>query len=146
MPDTSAFLTTIPVRWSDFDRYGHVNNLAYLEFAQEARVAFTRASFEGASGHTGSVVRHLEIDYLRALLPDTTTVLVETQIIALGNTSYTIRQTIKDEHGHIAAVLTTVMVLFDLAHSRALEITPSVRKSLGRFASPELTVGGAGDE
>ena len=151
MPDTNAFLTSIPVRWSDFDQYGHVNNLAYLEYAQEARVAFVRASVEGGGGNLGTVVRHMEIDYLRALLPDTREILVETEIIAMGNTSYTIRQAIKDEHGHIAAMLTTVMVLFDLEESRARELTPSVRKTLVRFASPELTAGsgngqGAHDE
>ena len=144
MPDTNAFLTSIPVRWSDFDQYGHVNNLAYLEYAQEARVAFARASVEGGGGNLGTVVRHMEIDYLRALLPDTREILVETEIIAMGNTSYTIRQAIKDEHGHIAAMLTTVMVLFDLEESRARELTPSVRKTLVRFASPELTVGNGG--
>ena len=151
MPDTNAFLTSIPVRWSDFDQYGHVNNLAYLEYAQEARVAFARASVEGGGGNLGTVVRQMEIDYLRALLPDTREILVETEIIAMGNTPYTIRQAIKDEHGHIAAMLTTVMVLFDLEESRARELTPSVRKTLVRFASPELTAGsgdgqGAHDE
>ncbi|MFD5868139.1 acyl-CoA thioesterase [Corynebacterium sp. NPDC060344] len=147
MPDTNAFLTTVPVRWSDFDQYGHVNNIAYLEYAQEARVAFANASVEGGGGKLGTVVRHMEIDYLRALLPDTREVLVETEIIAMGNTSYTIRQAIKDQHGHIAAMLTTVMVLFDLEESRARELTPSVRKTLVRFASPELTAGtGDGDE
>ena len=144
MPDTNAFLTTIPVRWSDFDQYGHVNNLAYLEYAQEARVAFARASVDGGTGNPGTVVRHMEVDYLRALLPDTREVLVETEIIAMGKTSYTIRQAIKDEHGHIAAMLTTVMVLFDLEKARAMELTPTVRKTLGRFASPELTVGNGG--
>ena len=27
----------IPVRWSDFDRFGHLTNSAYVEVAQEAR-------------------------------------------------------------------------------------------------------------
>lgn len=147
MSGNNAFLTTIPVRWSDFDQYGHVNNIAYLEYAQEARVAFARASAESGANNLGTVVRHTEIDFLRALLPDTREVIVETEIIALGTTSYTIRQTIKDEHGHIAAVVTNVMVLFDLEESRARELTPSVRKTLVRFASPELTAGtGTGDE
>jgi acyl-CoA thioester hydrolase len=41
-------------------------------------------------------------------------------------------------------MLTTVMVLFDLEKARAMELTPTVRKTLGRFASPELTVGNGG--
>ncbi|WP_295628931.1 thioesterase family protein [uncultured Corynebacterium sp.] len=146
MPDNNAFLTTVPVRWSDFDQYGHVNNIAYLEYAQEARVAFANASMDGGGGRTGTVVRHMEIDYLRALLPDTRKVLVETEIVAMGNTSFTIRQSVKDEHGHIAAMLTTVMVLFDLEESRALELPQQVRKTLVRFASPELTAGESGEK
>lgn len=141
MPESTPFLTTVPVRWSDFDSYGHVNNLAFLEFAQEARVAFARANLERGGMEPATVVRHLEIDYLRAILADTREVLVETVIIAFGNTSYTIRQSIKDQHGHIAAVLQTVMVLYDLDESRSIELTPQHRKALGRFASPELTSG-----
>lgn len=30
----------IPVRWGDMDNYGHVNNTVYLEYVQEARVAW----------------------------------------------------------------------------------------------------------
>ena len=25
----------LPVRWGDFDRYGHVNNAVYIEYAQD---------------------------------------------------------------------------------------------------------------
>ncbi|MGH3317205.1 MAG: acyl-CoA thioesterase, partial [Nocardioidaceae bacterium] len=28
------------VRWSDVDSYGHVNNVKYFEYFQEARIAF----------------------------------------------------------------------------------------------------------
>jgi acyl-CoA thioester hydrolase len=33
----------IPVRYSDLDPYGHVNNAAYLEFFEEIRIAYWRA-------------------------------------------------------------------------------------------------------
>lgn len=141
MPDSNPFLTTVPVRWSDFDSYGHINNLSYLEYAQEARVAFGRANVERGAVEPATVVRHIEIDYLRALLPDTREVLVESEIVALGSTSYTMRQTIKDGHNHIAAVVKSVMVLYDLAESRSIALTPQIRNVLGRYAAPELTTG-----
>ena len=33
----------VPVRYSDLDPYGHVNNAAYLEFFEEIRLAYWRA-------------------------------------------------------------------------------------------------------
>jgi acyl-CoA thioester hydrolase len=33
----------IPIRYSDLDPYGHVNNAAYLEFFEEIRIAYWRA-------------------------------------------------------------------------------------------------------
>ena len=36
----------IPVRYSDLDPYGHVNNAAYLEFFEEIRIAYWRALAE----------------------------------------------------------------------------------------------------
>jgi acyl-CoA thioester hydrolase len=33
----------IPVRYSDLDPYGHVNNAAYLEFFEEIRISYWRA-------------------------------------------------------------------------------------------------------
>lgn len=28
---------TIPVRWGDMDSYGHVNNILYMQYLEEAR-------------------------------------------------------------------------------------------------------------
>ncbi len=33
----------IPIRYSDLDPYGHVNNAAYLEFFEEIRISYWRA-------------------------------------------------------------------------------------------------------
>ena len=57
-----------PVRWSDMDAYGHVNNARFLTLYEEARVAmlFTGAREAGLTSLEGGVViaRH-EIDYVR---------------------------------------------------------------------------------
>jgi acyl-CoA thioester hydrolase len=42
--------TDVPVRWSDMDAYGHVNNARFLTLYEEARVAMF---FVGAAS-TGS--------------------------------------------------------------------------------------------
>ena len=35
----------VPMRWGDMDAYGHVNNVKYIEYAQEARILFIRSRF-----------------------------------------------------------------------------------------------------
>lgn len=114
---------TIPVRWSDFDRYGHVTNSAYIELAQEARLAFAQEFFF-SQGHEFVVfVRRLEVDYVRPILPNTTEVTVETQVSNVGNTSFTTRQEIKDAQGKVCCVVECVQVTVDTTTTSPREIT-----------------------
>jgi acyl-CoA thioester hydrolase len=57
-----------PVRWSDLDAYGHVNNARFLTLYEEARVAlfFVGAREQGlTSFEEGIVIARHEVDYLR---------------------------------------------------------------------------------
>lgn len=59
-----------PVRWSDLDAYGHVNNARVLTLYEEARVAmmFVDAREAGlTSFEEGIVIFRHEIDYLRPI-------------------------------------------------------------------------------
>jgi acyl-CoA thioester hydrolase len=52
-----------PLRWSDMDVYGHVNNARFLTLYEEARVAML---FDGLpSLKDGVVILRHEIDYMR---------------------------------------------------------------------------------
>ena len=119
---------TIPVRWGDFDRYGHITNSAYIELAQEARLAFAEKFFF-SQGHEFVVfVRRLEVDYLRPILPNTTQVTVETQVSKVGSTSFTTHQEIKDAQGNTCCVVDCVQVTVDTATTSPREIT---KKEIG---------------
>lgn len=122
---------TIPVRWGDFDRYGHVTNSAYIELAQEARLAFAQEFFY-SQGHEFVVfVRRIEADYVRPLLPSTVEATVETQVVRLGNTSFTTRQEIKDAQGRVCCAIECVQVAVDTATTSPREIT---NKEIGILA------------
>lgn len=66
--DTSARRTTIEVaiRWSDMDAYGHVNNVQYLRYLEEARVYAFQDWFgqDRSLLDEGVLVARSEIDYL----------------------------------------------------------------------------------
>jgi acyl-CoA thioester hydrolase len=62
------YLHDSPLRWSDMDAYGHVNNARFLTLYEEARVAlfFLGASQMGlTSFEDGIVISRHEVDYLR---------------------------------------------------------------------------------
>ena len=42
--------STMKVRWSDVDTYGHVNNAKIFDFVQEGRIQFTAAPLRGMAG------------------------------------------------------------------------------------------------
>lgn len=64
---TERFELSIPVQPADIDELGHVNNVVYLRWVQEAAVAHWRAAATAAQQATVAwvVLRH-EIDYKRA--------------------------------------------------------------------------------
>lgn len=130
-------VTTVPVRWSDFDRYGHLMNANYVELAQEARLQFANDEFR-AKGHDFAVfVRHIDVDYLRPVMPDTTELVVETQVVEIGNTSFTTRQELKDRQGRVACVVECVQVTIDMDTSRPRSITQKEVKILQRVPDSE---------
>lgn len=135
----STHITTVDLRWSDFDRFGHVNNAAFIEIAQEARLAFAEDQFRERGYEIPAVfVRHLEVDYLRAILPDTTKVVVETLVTRLGNTSFTTRQEVKDRTGRVCCVVECVQVTVDLQTATPRSISKVERKVLSRVSESTI--------
>ncbi len=127
---------SIPVRWRDFDRFGHITNSAYIELAQEARMAFAQDEFVGRGYALPTVfVRRIEVDYLEPIMPSTTEVTIESQVVEIGNTSFTTRQEIKDAEGQLCCVVNVVQVAVDLMTQRPRAITNQELKVLTRAES-----------
>jgi acyl-CoA thioester hydrolase len=64
----ARFVYECPLRWSDLDAYGHINNSRFLTLYEEARVAlfFTGGRQRGlTSFEEGIVIARHEVDYLR---------------------------------------------------------------------------------
>lgn len=117
---------SIPVRWSDYDRNGHLNNAVYVQLAEESRFAFARDAFpRNDDGEAAAFfVRHLEVDYLKPVLPAAKPeVQIATKIIRVGTTSMTARQEIYDTDGELTTVVESVLVAVDTATARPREIT-----------------------
>ena len=71
--DREVFVVPLDVRPAHIDANGHVNNVVYVGWLQDAGTAHWNARFDEATRARWSWValRH-EIDYLRPLMPDAT--------------------------------------------------------------------------
>jgi acyl-CoA thioester hydrolase len=132
------------------DAFGHVNNVVFLRYLEEARVDFTfgRAAEIGEPEMArGSVVARHEIDYLRPLVHRHEPVTVELWVTRLGHASFTVAYEVKDVHPDGASTLyaraSTVVVPYDLASGRPRRLSAGERAFLGSYLEEAAADAGA---
>lgn len=122
----SRLTVPVPLRWSDLDAYGHVNNVEVLRLLEEARIAAfwrhpereggsapTAVLDAGPTASTHTVVARTEVEYLRPLAYHREPVEVEMWIGHLGGASIDVCYRVlagPDRALHVAAVSTLVVV------------------------------------
>lgn len=120
-----------PLRWSDMDAYGHVNNSRFLTLYEEARVAlmFVGAREHGVTSFEGGVViaRH-EVDYLRPV-DYTDRVRIELWVADLRASRFTIGYELRAGR-QVASRARSVCVPFDLTARRPRRLTDAERDFL----------------
>lgn len=80
----------IPVRWGDMDSYGHVNNIIYMQYLEEARVAWLElAGVPMSNVPQGPVVLQTQHTYLKPVVHPAT-VIVELRAGKAGRSSLAI--------------------------------------------------------
>jgi acyl-CoA thioester hydrolase len=93
-----AFARTIHVRFSDIDVLGHVNNVRYLDYLQDAQTDLALEVFREArvNGSVHLVVARNEIDYLGQLNLRPEPYAVWARVDAVGRTSVTYELELRD--------------------------------------------------
>ena len=135
------------MRWADLDMLGHVNNVTFVDYLQEARVDMLR--IHGSHGHGESdlaegvvVVRH-EVTYLRPLLFTFEPVLIECWVTEIRAASFTLAYEIFREsrsrpgERNVFVRATTLLTPYVFATERPRRITPEERALLEVFLEPE---------
>lgn len=126
----ARFYYECPLRWSDMDAFGHVNNSRFLTLYEEARVAlfFNVAKKGGMSFEEGVVVARHEIDY-KQVLDYVPTVRVEMWIGDIRNSSFDICYEMFNGDV-LVSTAKTVAVLYDLAERRPRRVREDEREYL----------------
>ena len=132
-------MLTVPVyrRFSDLDPLGHVNNVAYHDYLQEARMGLIGDLDAVVSADFAQIVVSQEIRHRKPLGHSPEPVRIEIAITSMVRTSYTITYRIFDEEGEVAAEATTLMAVVDPASGRPIRIPEGLLARL----EPHVTSG-----
>ena len=130
------------MRWADLDLLGHVNNVVYVDYLQEARVDMLRT--HGPAARTGElaegvvVVRH-EVSYLAPLSFGFEPVTIESWVTEIRAATFTMAYEIFHEREgarHVYARATTVLTPYVFADERPRRLTAVERETLAAFLEP----------
>ena len=130
-----------PLRWSDLDLLGHVNNVRYADYLQEARGALLRsclaaAGVEREEGDAYVIVRH-ELTFVAPMMFGREPVAVESWVTEIRPSSFTLDHEIFHEREdgsrtvHLRA--RTVMAPFDAATGGPRRVTDVERGALAPY-------------
>jgi acyl-CoA thioester hydrolase len=128
-----------PLRWSDMDAYGHVNNVQFLRLLEDARVVAlaARGSDEGGSAvDTGLLVARSEIEYLAPLVYRPAPVAIDLWVTSIAGASFRMGYEVLDEADvdgcppQVYARAETELVFYDLTGQRPRRMSEKERTAL----------------
>ena len=131
------------MRWADLDLLGHVNNVTYVDYLQEARVDLLRhhgpqATAEGGLVEGVVVVRH-EVSYAAPLLFGEETVSIEVWVTEIRAASFTLAYEIfhdTDDGRRVYARASTLLTPYVFATERPRRISPEEKGALEGYLEP----------
>lgn len=132
--DREVFVVPLEVRPEHIDGNGHVNNVVYVGWLQDAGTAHWNARFDDQTRAKWSWVatRH-EIDYLRGIEPGAQGVVAHTWVGDPQGPRFTRYVRIEDAQGRVCAQGVTEWVLVDAGTLRPQRIPPTM---LSVFETP----------
>ena len=129
-----------PLRWADMDTLGHVNNVTYVDYLQEARVDMLAVHAPETGGEAlaeGVVVVRHEVEFVAPLVFRPEPVRIETWVSRIRAASFTMRYEILDElpdgERRVYTRAATVLTPFVFATERPRRVSQEEKDVLERF-------------
>ncbi len=132
--DGYKLVSEVPVRFSDTDGLGHVNNANYLSFLEVARIDYLRTVVGRVKiEEFGVIIARIEIDYKSPVL-HSETLRVGCRVSEIGGSSIKMEYRIEakaDER--LVAEAKSVMVAFDYALGKPVRVAEEWRTKMEEF-------------
>lgn len=135
------------MRWADMDLQGHVNNVVYLDYLQEARVDLLHAGGPDATpvtrpagGGSGVIVVDHRVGYRAPLVFRFRPVMVEVWVTEIRAASFALAYEVFQERDGVRTVhlrATSTLAPFDFAADRPRRLTPQERDGLAVYLEPD---------
>ncbi len=123
------------MRWSDMDAYGHVNNVQFLTYVEEARVEmFQSVPLSGVDQvAAGILVAASDIKYRRPLLHRHAPVPIDVWVTKIGAAYFCLGYEVYDQGGVVYATASSTMVPYDFAAERPRRLSVEEKTWLHDF-------------
>jgi acyl-CoA thioester hydrolase len=129
-----GFATSEHLRFADVDANGHVNNGAFIELMENARVSYLRQIVRSGLPRFRLVIGRIEADFKRQMFfPGTATACA--RLIEAHQRKVVIGQALFDGESQCTAVQKVTMVSLNEETHRAVAFDPVVRSALETLAA-----------
>ena len=134
--NTHTFRHRMPaqLRFSDVDRFGHVNNSVYFSLFDMCKTRY----FNDVVGtdifdRMAPVVVHIEANFISPVyFPDE--IVIDTSIVKIGNKSFTLMQrALNQRTEEVKCYCETVMVMMDTVTNESVEIDSEFRTKVSSY-------------
>ena len=122
------------LRFSDVDRFGHVNNSVYFSLFDMCKTRY----FNDVVGtdifdRMAPVVVHIEANFISPVyFPDE--IVIDTSIVRIGNKSFTLLQrALNQRTEEVKCYCETVMVMLDTVTNESVEIDSEFRTKVSSY-------------
>ncbi|WP_439331946.1 acyl-CoA thioesterase [Nonomuraea deserti] len=124
------------VRFADVDSQGHVNNVRFLDYLEDARFGMFHIDPHNAGDEPfkGLVVTRHEIDYRRPLGFRAEPVRVETWVTEIRPVRFTLAYEIRDDEA-VYVTATSVLAAYDVERAAPRRLSESELAYLKRFSA-----------
>ncbi|GAA4104137.1 acyl-CoA thioesterase [Nonomuraea soli] len=122
------------VRFADIDSLGHVNNVRFFDYLEDARMAMFHIDphHEGEAPFEGLVVARHEIDYLRPLTFRPYPVRVESWVSEIRAVRFALEYEVRDD-AEVFVRATSVLVSYDVERQAPRRLSAAELSYLKRY-------------
>jgi acyl-CoA thioester hydrolase len=118
----------MPVEWGDIDVYGHINNVTYFRYFQEARVEYYEKvgiKIDVGGNETGAVLKSISCKFIVPLdYPDILT--IGAKVTAIVDSEITMEHYVSSEKKGLVAIGESVLVIYDFKLQKKLDVPKNI--------------------